>query len=131
MNGSKRLLATASIATHELINLHWLPAKQRIDFKVLMLVYKALHGQAPPDIQNMLCVNADRRELRSSCSTLLVVPRTRCITFGDRAFSAYAPKIWNELPHHIKNSNYSTFKSLMETHLFPEGLPVTFCLQRL
>jgi len=28
--------------------LHWLPVKQRIDFKLAVLVYKSLHGFAPP-----------------------------------------------------------------------------------
>ena len=41
--------------TAELINeLHWLPIKQRIDYKILALVYKALHGQAPSDVTDML-----------------------------------------------------------------------------
>ena len=29
-------------------NLHWLPIQRRIDFKVATLVYKCLHGCAPP-----------------------------------------------------------------------------------
>ena len=44
--------------TAELINeLHWLPImpiKQRIDYKILALVYKALHGQAPSDAADVL-----------------------------------------------------------------------------
>ena len=73
--------------TSQLIELHWLPIKQRIDYKVLMLAYKALHNQAPSDITNMIQINVERRRLRSSCSTLLFEPRTYCVTFGDRAFS--------------------------------------------
>ena len=57
--------------TSQLIELHWLPIKQRIDYKVLMLVYKALHNQTPSDITNMIQINVERRRLRSSCSTLL------------------------------------------------------------
>ena len=79
--------------TSQLIELHWLPIKQRIDYKVLMLVYKALHNQAPSDITNMIQINVERRRLRSSCSTLLFEPRTYCVTFGDRTFASYAPKI--------------------------------------
>ena len=30
-----------------LASLHWLPVKARVDFKVLLLTYKALHGLAP------------------------------------------------------------------------------------
>ena len=75
----------------QLIELQWLPIKQRIDYNVLMLVYKALHNQTPSDITNMIQINVERRRLRSNCSTLLFEPRTYCVTFGDRAFSSYAP----------------------------------------
>ncbi len=30
-----------------LLTLHWLPIKQRIDFKILLIPYKALNGLAP------------------------------------------------------------------------------------
>ena len=33
--------------TPALATLHWLPVKRRIDFKIALLVYKALNGQAP------------------------------------------------------------------------------------
>ena len=45
-----------SIAS-QLIELHWFPIKQRIDNKVLMFVYKALHNQTPSDITNMIQIN--------------------------------------------------------------------------
>ena len=107
--------------TSQLIELHWLTIKQRIDYKVLMLVYKVLHNQTPSDITNMIQINVERRRLRSSCSTLLFEPRTYCVTFGDRAFSSYAPKIWNKLPAYIKNSQFETFKVLLKSHIFQEG----------
>ena len=104
--------------TSQLIELHWLPIKQRIDNKVLMLLYKALHNQAPPDITNVIQVNVERRRLRSSCSIFLFEPRTCCVTFGDRAFSTYGPRIWNKLPAYIKNSQFETFKMLLKTQPF-------------
>ena len=99
--------------------LHWLPIKQRIDYKILALVYKTLHGQAPSDVTDMLQITT-RRQLRSSCSdgTTLVEPKTRYVTFGDRAFSEYAPRLWNRLPSHIKDSTFEQFKKLLKSHLF-------------
>ena len=32
---------------------HWLPVKQRIDFKILLITYKALNGQAPTYITDL------------------------------------------------------------------------------
>ena len=37
-----------------LTELHWLPIRQRIEFKMLMIVYKALNGQAPSYIIELL-----------------------------------------------------------------------------
>ena len=50
-----------------LINLHWLPVEFRITFKVLLLVYKALHGLAPSYISDLLNFKTYSRSLRSSC----------------------------------------------------------------
>ena len=40
--------------TPALASLHWLPANRRIDFKIALLVYKALNGQAPAYIADLL-----------------------------------------------------------------------------
>ena len=104
----------------DLIHLHWLPVKQRIDFKILVLTYKSLHQQAPDYLSNMLHVQTGRRCLRSTSSApQLVEPRTHHITFADRAFSCYAPRKWNQLPEHIRNAHsISIFKGLLKCHLF-------------
>ena len=44
--------------TQSLIELHWLPVKARVDFKVILLVFKALNGKAPLYIQDSFtCTN--------------------------------------------------------------------------
>ena len=52
--------------TPVLKELHWLPICQRIDYKVLLYTYKALHGQCPQYIIDLLCVYRQARDLRSS-----------------------------------------------------------------
>ena len=109
-----------SIST-ELINLHWLPIRQRIDFKVLVLVYKSIHHHAPVYIANLLTDYTCTRELRSTSSDArtFFIPRTQCQTFADRSFSCYAPRIWNDLPDYIKLADsLEIFKTLLKTHLF-------------
>ena len=53
---------------------------------------------------------------------MVIVLQLMCkitITYGDRAFSVAAPRLWNQLPLHIKNSeSVNQFKSLLKTHLF-------------
>ena len=84
--------------TPVLIQLHWLPVHFRILFKVLLLVYKALNGMAPLYITELLSYRTCSCTLRSTDQKLLAVPKSRLKTYGDRAFSVAAPKLWNELP---------------------------------
>ena len=101
-----------------LIKLHWLPIKFRIQFKVLLLVYKALNVLAPKYIKELLVPYKPRRHLRSEAKGLLDEPRTR-LKFGDRAFSISAPRLWNALPQHLKDStSCQAFKKCLKTHLF-------------
>jgi len=37
-----------------LASLYWLPVKFRIEFKILLLTYKALHGQAPSYLEELI-----------------------------------------------------------------------------
>ena len=102
-----------------LIKLHWLPVKFRITFKILLIVYKALNGLAPAYISNLLSKQNYSRSLRSSTKELLVVPKSRLKTYGDRSFSVAAPKLWNNLPLDIRKSNsVQGFKVALKTHLF-------------
>ena len=43
-------------------SLHWLPIRSRINFKISVLVYKCLHGEAPEYLQNLLITYIPRRE---------------------------------------------------------------------
>ena len=40
--------------TPVIINLHWLPIQYRIEFKLLLLIYKSLHGLAPSYLTDKL-----------------------------------------------------------------------------
>ena len=49
----------------------------------------------------------------------LTEPSSNTKSYGDRAFSVAASKLWNSLPFHIRTSDsLSSFKSLLKTHLF-------------
>ena len=85
--------------TPVLIGLHWLPVRYRVIFKILLLVYKALHANAPPYISDLLTPkHIGCYSLRSNEQNLLIVPKTMRKTFGDRAFAKAGPFLWNELP---------------------------------
>ena len=106
--------------TPVLIDLHWLPIQQRIQFKALLLVYKALHKQSPSYISDLLQLHLPQRRLRSSTSALqLLEPRTHSVSFADRSISCFGPREWNTLPNHIKTAKtVDAFKKLLKCHLF-------------
>ncbi len=104
--------------TPVLRQLHWLPVHKRILFKILLLTYKALHRLAPSYIAELLTTYKPIRPLRSSSQHLLK-PATTSTSYGDRAFSAAASELWNELPMSIRCAkSLDVFKNLLKTHLF-------------
>ena len=108
--------------TPVLKSLHWLPVRLRIQFKTMLLTYKALHGIAPSYIRELLVLHNPPRTLRSSNKFKLVVPITRLKSYGDRSFSKAAPSLWNSLPEEIKDSkSVDSFKNKLKTHLMKEA----------
>jgi hypothetical protein len=73
--------------TPVLNNLHWLPVKFRINFKVLLLTFKAYHGLAPSYLCDLIYKRQPTHSLRDYDEYLLVEPQTKLRTYGDRAFS--------------------------------------------
>ncbi|XP_060760437.1 uncharacterized protein LOC132870681, partial [Neoarius graeffei] len=104
-----------------LSTLHWLPIKFRIDYKILLLTFKALNGLAPQYLSELLLLYDPPRLLRSKGAGYLLVPRIVKATSGGRAFSYKAPLLWNSLPSSVRESDtVSAFKSRLKTYLFSQ-----------
>jgi hypothetical protein len=102
-------------------NLHWLPVKYRIEFKILLLTFKSLNNMAPKYLSELLeRQTSNGYSLRSSQDTLrLKETMIKSVRYGDRAFSIAAPKLWNGLDKSIRSSETtSAFKSKLKTYLF-------------
>ena len=99
--------------------LNWLPVSYRVIFKILLLVYKARRGLCPGYVSELLQERKSSRVLRSSSLGLLATPTSRTKTYGDRAFSVCAPKLWNGLPNHVRNvGTLPLFKKNLRMYLF-------------
>ena len=103
--------------------LHWLPVNYRIQFKLSTLTYRALAIHQPPYLASLLHFSNIPRQLRSSTSEQLSIPRTK-LNLGKRAFSVAAPIIWNELPTTLKScESLASFRKNLKTYLFKIAFP--------
>ena len=83
--------------------LHWLPIKYRIEFKipVLLITFKILDFLAPTYLSSLISLRLPSKyNLRNSSDNLLLsYPRFKSKdTPGDRSFTCAAPKLWNAFP---------------------------------
>ncbi|KAL2088141.1 hypothetical protein ACEWY4_016969 [Coilia grayii] len=118
-NSAARLLTKTRKMEHitpVLAELHWLPVSYRIDFKVLLLVFKAVNGLAPCYIADALSSYTPARALRSADAGLLRIPNAPPKRIGESAFSYYA------LPQHIREAeSVDIFKRQLKTYLFNQA----------
>ena len=108
-----------------LYELHWLLVRQRIGFKILLFVFKAIHGFAPTYLRELVSIKrSGNYNLRSSSDGLLLATPTyrSRVTLGDRSFQVAAPALWNVLPREIRSiTDLGIFKRHLKTHLFREA----------
>ena len=123
-NAAARIVCQTSRREHItpiLRELHWLPIQKRVEFKVLLITFKVINGLAPTYLSDLLASYEPTRCLRSGQQHLLRVPSTRLKTFGDRAFSYFAPHLWNKLPMHLRTiTSLEIFKHELKSYLFAE-----------
>ena len=110
--------------TSVLCQLHWLPIKYRIEFKILLFTFKAIHGMAPDYICKLISRKSSTRySLRSSERIMLETPSGKILsTLGGRAFCYADPKLWNNLPCKISSlDSLSSFKCQLKTYFFKQA----------
>ena len=97
------------------MSLHWLPIDLRIEFKILIITYKTLHGY----IEDLLVSYIPGRYLRSAKKNLLAMPGFKLNSYCRRAFSVAVPLLWNNLPQHVRDAeSLDIFKRQLKTVLF-------------
>ena len=91
--------------TPALRQLHWLPIRKRVDFKISTLVYRSLAGTAPVYLADecTLVTAAGRRPLRPADNRTCLVKRSRN-QFGDRCSATAGPTLWKSLPEQLRSA---------------------------
>ena len=99
-----------------LADLHWLPIRARITYKIATIVFKIREVKQPMYLAELIKDYKPVREL-SSPSRLLLKEACLKTTTGQRSFYFAAAKIWNGLSDQIRSvDRLETFKKF-KTHL--------------
>ena len=96
-NAAARIVTLSPKRTHItpiLQSLHWLPIKDRIVFKILLLIFHCVQGSAPQYNISLVHPYIPARNLRSSTSRALIIPKST--------------KTWGKEPSHMPGHIYGT-----------------------
>ena len=120
-HGYIRNLAKRDSVLPVMMELHWLPLRFRITFKLCVLMHSVHYGSGPKYLAEMVVPISSlpgRERLRSAGSLNYDICRTR-LKFTEHSFAVSGPTAWNSLPLELKQtSNVMKFKKLLKSHLF-------------
>ena len=125
-NHAARIVKRASkrsSATTLLYELHWLPIKQRVSYKIALTVFKCLNIENFPSyLKELVTLYSPKRSLRSSEQYFLAKPFKKLSIFGHKTFHFAAPEVLNSLPLEIRScSSLPVFKKKLKTYFFSDS----------
>ena len=92
-----------------LSDLHWLPVRHRISFKIATVTYRVLQFQQPYYLASLIPRYVPARAFRSSSSLPICVPPRKTTMTTSKSFSSVASNIWNALPNLCRPSQLFLF----------------------
>jgi hypothetical protein len=123
MNAAARLITNTRRQDHispVLKDLQWMTVKNRIDYKIALMVFKSRIGKSPSYITDLIRAYSPPRPLRSGNQSLLQERRVKS-SLGQKSFTYRAPKVWNDLPHTIRSiPSLPAFKYQLKKHYIDE-----------
>ena len=107
-----------------LADLHWLPVRHRINFKIARYCISNSHPILLPSIVPRY---VPTQSLRSSSSLSISIPSRKTAMARSKSFSSVASDTWNKLPCHLL-SIYAlpAFRKRLKHHLFSSAFPGIF-----
>ena len=110
--------------TPVLSDLHWLPVRHRISFKIATVTFRVLQSQQPSYLSSLIPRYVPAQALRSSSSFSICVPPRKTTMATSKSFSSVAPSIWNSLPNHLSSiPTLPVFRRALKHHLFLLAYP--------
>ena len=102
-------------------NLHILPVKFRVHYKIALLTYKCIYGTSPDYLQNLISYYpASSYNLRVSDDPLLLKIMSELnYKKPESIFSCASSHVWNSLPLSLREiESMSRFKKQLKRHYF-------------
>ena len=112
-------------------DLHWLKIDERIDYKVLLLVFKRLHNEGPVYLSKnfeMLSSIPGKQKLRSANSLKVVPSGSRLKPIWRKMFYVTGPTLWDNLPEKLRFSVSKHFWKKPQIISFFEILWCIMCI---
>ena len=110
----------ATYITPVLKELHWLPVRERVCFKIMLLVHRAVNCRGPVYLRDLICIYTPTRALLSEGTKQLKRPKTNCKA-GDASFPEAAPDPWKRLPFSLRElCNENSFKNALKMLYFKQ-----------
>ena len=107
-------------ATPTLMELHWLPIKARIEYKICLLAQQAVVYGEPRYLRDYLVPYKTDSQMETRLTVDIFRLNEPCLSLelGRRAFECSAPRLYNKLPTSVKECrNIEAFKKLLKTHV--------------
>ena len=77
-------------------------------------IYKTLNDLNPTIMNEIFCLKETNQPVCEKNKLNLVNPNYNQVNFGRKSLRVFGPKIWNNLPYHIKSSkNLKSFKTMI------------------
>jgi len=102
---------------------YWLDVPERVVYKLSVMVFNCLHGQAPQYLVELCQPVAGVASWQHLRSATLVVLRHQISSYGWRAFWVAGPSVWNSMPDSLWNP-------IILTRTVSDNLWRRFCSQR-
>ena len=107
-----------------LSDLHRLPVRHRVSFKIATIAFKVLQFQQSSYLASLIPRYVPTRALCSSSSLSICVPPRKTTMATSKSFSSVASNIWNALPNHLSSiPTLPAFRRALKHHLFLLAYP--------
>ena len=102
------------------MELHILPIRFYVLYKISLIVFKCVHGSAPDYLKDLIVLSQPQIGLHTSnrANHLVPLPFPKYCKVSN-AFRYSAPTVWHNLPPTIRSAtSLSNFKSSLKAHYF-------------